>query len=264
MNFKILIFFMILAAPMNVFLWRRVLAGGSREPWREIVVRFGAANFLLGYLIFRVLSFWDVAVRYPDDVTIMSWLNFILVMLTFFFFWVTYLIRQSAMVYANRLREFVIPAICAVLPLVVYELTNWRAYPFLHHETLRPFFEMFWPVPMWHWSSWSIWVISVGNVIAFAGLFYLRHSFSVFTEVRALVTSGPYQFIRHPIYLGQSLSVIGICIHSPSPAKILFGLIFVLLQRYRAHMEEVKIAASLLGYTDYQEKTGVYFPPWRK
>ena len=50
-------------------------------------------------------------------------------------------------------------------------------------------------------SVWSIWV--------------LGDSFGVAPSDRGLVERGPYRFIRHPMYAGELLAVLGVCISNP-------------------------------------------------
>ena len=42
------------------------------------------------------------------------------------------------------------------------------------------------------------------------GLAYLRRSFSIIPEARRLVTGGPYRLSRHPVYLGEIATAIGV------------------------------------------------------
>src|SRR3977135_4734080 len=42
------------------------------------------------------------------------------------------------------------------------------------------------------------------------GLAYLRRSFSIIPEARRLVMGGPYGLSRHPVYLGEIVTAIGI------------------------------------------------------
>lgn len=247
--------------PINLYLISKFKKSGTKEPWREVLTRFGAANFLTGYIVFRTWKYVLAYLKYSDYFTVLSWVNFFLVMATFVIFLVSYLLRKTAMVYANRLREIILPILCAVLPLVVFELGDPARFKFLMNQSwLKSWLDLYWGAGPWEWNTGSIWLILIGNTLAVAGLFYLRGSFSVFTEVRDLVLEGPYRFIRHPIYVGQSLATIGFCLHSPSSLKIVLTIIFLVAQRFRAHIEEAKLAEYKPEYTSYQKKTGCYFP----
>src|SRR5580704_8149618 len=52
----------------------------------------------------------------------------------------------------------------------------------------------------------------VGMAIALPAMASLRRSFSLTPQARRLTTSGPYRIIRHPLYLGETLNVIGISV----------------------------------------------------
>src|SRR5260221_8594870 len=51
---------------------------------------------------------------------------------------------------------------------------------------------------------------TVGLVYSVWGLAYLRRSFSIIPEARRLVTGGPYGLSRHPVYLGEVATAIGV------------------------------------------------------
>src|SRR5437868_6839092 len=56
-----------------------------------------------------------------------------------------------------------------------------------------------------------------GDLVATAGLAYsvwarafLRRSFAIIPQARRLVTGGPYRLSRHPVYLGEIATAIGV------------------------------------------------------
>ena len=51
-----------------------------------------------------------------------------------------------------------------------------------------------------------------GLLLALWSLIVLGFCFSIAPEDRGVVTRAPYSFIRHPMYLGESLSMLGLCI----------------------------------------------------
>src|SRR5215218_7491171 len=48
----------------------------------------------------------------------------------------------------------------------------------------------------------------------------LGRCFGVLPEARGLVTHGPYQFVRHPLYLGEFTAMAGLLIASPSARNL--------------------------------------------
>ncbi len=89
-----------------------------------------------------------------------------------------------------------------------------------------------------------------GIVLVIISMIYLRSSFSVLPSVRELVTSGPYQFIRHPIYLGEALYVTGMMLLAFNLLSVLFISAFFALLFARVRIEERKLMMepAYLGY----------------
>jgi protein-S-isoprenylcysteine O-methyltransferase Ste14 len=78
-----------------------------------------------------------------------------------------------------------------------------------------------------------------------------------------LVTTGPYKYVRHPVYLGMVISVLGLALGM----KSLWGLIcviviFVPLGIYRAKLEEMALVEAFGDqWDDYVRQTYFMFPP---
>ena len=52
----------------------------------------------------------------------------------------------------------------------------------------------------------------IGSVGAVVALGQLGRSFSLMAETRQLVTSGPFHFVRHPLYLAEEIAIVGLFI----------------------------------------------------
>jgi protein-S-isoprenylcysteine O-methyltransferase Ste14 len=84
----------------------------------------------------------------------------------------------------------------------------------------------------------------VGTVFTIWSLATLGRCFGLFPEVRGLVLRGPYKLVRHPVYLGELVSALGLLLAKPHPLVVaLFGL-FVVLQYWRTIYEERALAAA--------------------
>jgi protein-S-isoprenylcysteine O-methyltransferase Ste14 len=110
-----------------------------------------------------------------------------------------------------------------------------------------------------------------GTAIALAGaafsiwaLSYLRRSFGLRTAVRELVRSGPYRWVRHPLYFGEIVHVLGIAILSGTPAGLVLFVVSVGLQVVRARIEERKFLSTLPEYRGYMAQTGFLWPRLRR
>jgi protein-S-isoprenylcysteine O-methyltransferase Ste14 len=98
-------------------------------------------------------------------------------------------------------------------------------------------------------AAFSIWAIA-----------YLRASFGLRTAVRQLVTTGPYRRIRHPLYFGEIIHVLGIAILAATPAALVLFAVAVIMQAIRAKIEERKFLGSVPEYARFKAQTGFLWP----
>jgi len=103
-------------------------------------------------------------------------------------------------------------------------------------------------------------LILVGSAAAVVALLRLGRSFSVMAEARRLVTSGPYRFVRHPLYLAEELAVVGVFIQFVSVWTALLLAVQISFQLRRMHNEEAVLAATFPEYTAYQARTARLIP----
>jgi protein-S-isoprenylcysteine O-methyltransferase Ste14 len=76
-----------------------------------------------------------------------------------------------------------------------------------------------------------------------------------------LIISGPYAYLRHPIYALSSLLMLCTMAILPSPAMLTVGVIHLILLQWEARREE-KYLTALHGptYGDYAARTGRFVP----
>ena len=56
-------------------------------------------------------------------------------------------------------------------------------------------------------------LIFTGDLFAIYSLHFLGRSCAILPRGRRLVTGGPYRFIRHPLYLAEAISIVGVTIN---------------------------------------------------
>jgi protein-S-isoprenylcysteine O-methyltransferase Ste14 len=79
----------------------------------------------------------------------------------------------------------------------------------------------------------------IGLILWFSSYFYLRTNFSVLPLAKRLITTGPYRFFPHPIYLGIGLTMIGLSLSTQSTKGLLYTLLVCIpLSLCRARQEE--------------------------
>jgi protein-S-isoprenylcysteine O-methyltransferase Ste14 len=99
-----------------------------------------------------------------------------------------------------------------------------------------------------------------GTSLAFWSVWYLGRSFSLLPQARALVTSGPYRFVRHPIYLGGLLITIGEVWLRFSALTLGLNVIFVAAQIVRLRYEEQILERAFPEYAAYRAQTSALIP----
>lgn len=100
----------------------------------------------------------------------------------------------------------------------------------------------------------------IGVTLNIAALWQLKRSFSIMVEVRKLVNTGVYRFIRHPLYTGELTHLVGVCLLFNNKYSYSFLIIVVIMQLSRAKLEERKLALHLPEYRQYMAETGFIFP----
>jgi protein-S-isoprenylcysteine O-methyltransferase Ste14 len=107
-------------------------------------------------------------------------------------------------------------------------------------------------------------VVTAGTVFTIWSLATLGRCFGLLPEVRGLVLRGPYRLVRHPVYLGELLSAVGLLLARPHPLIVLIFGVFVLLQYARTVYEERALSAVFPAeYPVYRARVPRLVPGWR-
>jgi protein-S-isoprenylcysteine O-methyltransferase Ste14 len=88
----------------------------------------------------------------------------------------------------------------------------------------------------------------------------LGRSFSLMAEARRLVTSGVYGFVRHPLYLVEELSAVGIVLQFLSYWTVLIFVAQIAFQLRRMRNEEAILAETFPEYAAYSARTARLIP----
>ncbi len=103
-------------------------------------------------------------------------------------------------------------------------------------------------------------LVIFGSAAAIYTLLQLGRSFSVMAEARRLVSSGPYRFVRHPLYLAEQLAIIGISMQFFSFSTAFVLAVQIAFQLRRMHNEEAVLAESFPEYAAYRQRTARVLP----
>jgi protein-S-isoprenylcysteine O-methyltransferase Ste14 len=200
-------------------------------------------------LLLQLKGFFDV--KAP-----LGYLRWSLVTILFALFFSAYVIRSQAVVYANKIRETVLPLFCAGLPMGIILVPDLIYNYQINIGSLTFIFMSY----SENFIIEGMVLMAIGEIITIIGMFSLKRSFSIFTEVRNLVTTGIYRYIRHPLYSGEILSMVGFLILYPTLWSIATVSFFVIFQSIRAKNEEKKIAKEFPSYQSFKNATGFIWP----
>jgi protein-S-isoprenylcysteine O-methyltransferase Ste14 len=93
------------------------------------------------------------------------------------------------------------------------------------------------------------------------GLAYLRRSFSIIPEARRLVTGGPYALSRHPVYLGEIATAVGVNLATGGWLSALAVAYFIVCEVLRMGWEERVLANAFpANYPEYARRVPRYLP----
>jgi protein-S-isoprenylcysteine O-methyltransferase Ste14 len=110
------------------------------------------------------------------------------------------------------------------------------------------------------WLGISAFLIFGGVAFSCYSILWLGRSFSLMAEARQLVTGGPYSIIRHPLYFGEEIAIIGTAIQFFSPLVFWVLAMQIACQFYRMHCEEEILASSFPEYRTYKSRTARLIP----
>ncbi|TPI08454.1 isoprenylcysteine carboxylmethyltransferase family protein [Mesorhizobium sp. B4-1-3] len=112
------------------------------------------------------------------------------------------------------------------------------------------------------WSATPVWVQLVGVLVLLVGIWIcyltmLENSFAApvvkIQDERGqkVITTGPYGYVRHPMYAGAILYFAGTALLLGSWWGLASVLAFILLLAIRTFIEEKTLRTGLQGYDDY-------------
>jgi protein-S-isoprenylcysteine O-methyltransferase Ste14 len=109
-------------------------------------------------------------------------------------------------------------------------------------------------------SMISAGLITVGTLGAIATMAWLNRAFAILPQARVLVTSGPYRYVRHPLYLCEMIATVGVALQFAQPGGMAVLLVVVAAQFPRMHFEEKILGEAFPAYAAYEARTARLVP----
>ncbi len=124
----------------------------------------------------------------------------------------------------------------------------------------------------YRWSQMPGWLQVAGAILMLGSfsLFFLTFRENPFASPairiqtergQKVITTGPYQYVRHPMYAAGIPFAVGTALLLGSWLGVLLGLLFSAALAWRAVQEERVLAAALPGYAEYMARVKYRFLP---
>jgi protein-S-isoprenylcysteine O-methyltransferase Ste14 len=99
-------------------------------------------------------------------------------------------------------------------------------------------------------AAWALWLMKVGTLNIFPEV----------TKQAQLVTSGPYKFIRHPMYLSVLMLTAVIVANNLSLYKLIIWLVLLIDLNMKLVYEEKLLSKHFKQYHEYMKKSKKLVP----
>jgi protein-S-isoprenylcysteine O-methyltransferase Ste14 len=148
-----------------------------------------------------------------------------------------------------------------IVIVVLYIL--YYVIPTINFSTYIATFTINWPV----WLNWigifGIWFLDAWNSATLSYNVNFTACYKSMKPEYVLATGGPYRFVRHPAYLGESLETIFVLLATGIWINVI-GIISWFALRSQGKAEE-EVLEKLFGktYSEYKGRTGMFFPKIR-
>jgi protein-S-isoprenylcysteine O-methyltransferase Ste14 len=110
-------------------------------------------------------------------------------------------------------------------------------------------------------------LVLAGDLVAVVSCIWLLYAvanlgrcFGVLPEARGLVTDGPYRFVRHPVYLGETGACIGLVLAAPVFVNCVGLMALIGAQLVRMRLEERALTEAYPRYAAYAAVTPALVP----
>jgi protein-S-isoprenylcysteine O-methyltransferase Ste14 len=94
--------------------------------------------------------------------------------------------------------------------------------------------------------------VLIGIIMMLVTIRHLGRSFSLVPQARAVVQTGPYRWIKHPLYLSEEIAILGVVLQYLSPLTVLVLVLHIGVQVCRILYEEDLLRRNCPEYSNYE------------
>ncbi len=94
--------------------------------------------------------------------------------------------------------------------------------------------------------------VLIGMIMMLVTIRHLGRSFSLVPQARNVVQTGPYRWIKHPLYLAEEIAVLGVVLRNPTPLTAVLLVLHIGVQVCRILYEEDLLRRNCPEYSSYE------------
>ena len=94
--------------------------------------------------------------------------------------------------------------------------------------------------------------VLIGMIMTLVTIRHLGRSFSLVPQARNVVQTGPYRWIKHPLYLAEEIAVLGVVLRNPTPLTAVLLVLHIGVQICRIYYEEDLLRRNCPEYSGYE------------
>jgi protein-S-isoprenylcysteine O-methyltransferase Ste14 len=94
--------------------------------------------------------------------------------------------------------------------------------------------------------------VLIGMIMMLVTIRHLGRSFSLVPQARWVVQTGPYRWIKHPLYLAEEIAILGVVLQYLTPASVIVFVLHLGVQACRILYEEDLLRRNCPEYSGYE------------
>jgi protein-S-isoprenylcysteine O-methyltransferase Ste14 len=94
--------------------------------------------------------------------------------------------------------------------------------------------------------------VLIGMIMMLVTIRHLGGSFSLVPQARSVVQTGPYRWIKHPLYLAEEIAIVGVVLKNLTPVTVIVLVLHIGIQICRIYYEEDLLRRNCPEYCNYE------------
>jgi protein-S-isoprenylcysteine O-methyltransferase Ste14 len=94
--------------------------------------------------------------------------------------------------------------------------------------------------------------VLIGMIMMLITIRHLGRSFSLVPQARSVVQTGPYRWIKHPLYFSEQIAILGVVLQYLTPVTVIVFVVHIGVQVCRILYEEDLLRRNCPEYSSYE------------